>query len=104
VAEQLENAAISSVNLSEVIQQSIRRSVEVAGMREDLEELGLAILPFTADDAGSAANLWPVTRRLGLSFGDRACLALARRLALPVITADKVWSQLDIGIPVHVIR
>ena len=41
---------------------------------------------------------------LALSFGDRACLALARRLGLPALTAERAWAELDLGIPVEVFR
>ncbi|MBI4331053.1 MAG: type II toxin-antitoxin system VapC family toxin [Chloroflexi bacterium] len=104
VVDQLERAAISSVNLSEAIQQSLKRKVEVAGLREDLEALGLTILPFTAEDGEAAARLWPATRSLGLSLGDRACLTLAQRLGIPTITADKAWSQFAIGVSISLIR
>jgi ribonuclease VapC len=104
VVDELENGVLSSVNLSEVIQQSIKRKVEVTALREDLEAVGLTIFPFNADDAAAAANLWPVTHSLGLSLGDRACLALAQRLQLPVLTADKIWNELQIGISVRLIR
>jgi ribonuclease VapC len=76
----------------------------VTALREDLEAVGLTIFPFNADDAAAAANLWPATLSLGLSLGDRACLALAQRLQLPVLTADKIWNELQIGISVRVIR
>jgi PIN domain nuclease of toxin-antitoxin system len=35
------------------------------------------------------------TRSLGLSLGDRACLALAKLKALPAVTADRPWMLLD---------
>lgn len=104
VANQLEFAAICSVNLSEVIQRSLARGVKVDGLRDDLVAVGLTILPFTAVDAEATAKLWTATHSLGLSLGDRACLALAQRLNLPAVTADKVWRQLRISIPIQVIR
>ena len=48
--------------------------------------------------------LRPKTKALGLSLGDRACLALAQRQALPVLTADKTWKQLDLAIEVQLLR
>jgi PIN domain nuclease of toxin-antitoxin system len=41
---------------------------------------------------------------LGLSLGDRACLALALELNAPVYTADRAWKNLNLGIRIHVIR
>jgi ribonuclease VapC len=104
VEEALERAAISSVNWSEVHQRWISRGVDVTGLRADTEALGLEIVPFTAEDAESAGELWAPTRHLGLSLGDRACLGLARRLALPVLTADRAWLDLELGIQVTTIR
>jgi len=55
--------------------------------------------------AGLAAGLLRAsTRRFGLSLGDRACLALAQQLQAPVLTTDRVWERLDIGVPIVVIR
>jgi len=104
VEKELEHSVISSVNWSEALYKSLSCGVKVDGLREDLEALGLSIEPFTAEDAERAAELWPHTRPLGLSLGDQACLALALRLGLPVLTADRVWQKLGFGIDVKVIR
>ena len=60
----------------EVIQKAKAAEVETATPRADLEALGLALAPFTSSRAKIAAELWQSTRNLGLSLGDRACLAL----------------------------
>jgi hypothetical protein len=73
-------------------------------MRADLEALGLAILPFTAEEAEIAGQIWQQTRQYGLSLGDRACLSLGIRLNAQVLTADQVWSDLNLPITVHIIR
>ncbi len=96
--------AMSSVNWSEVLQKSAARNVDTKGLREDLEALGLEIAPFTAQDAETAAQLWPKTRSGGLSLADRACLALGKRLQVPVLTADKAWAKFKIGVQIQVIR
>ena len=100
----LQTAVMSTVNWSEVVQKALDRQVEVQGLRQDLEGLGLRILPFTADQAERTASLRAETRHLGLSLGDRACLALAAELDLPAVTADRAWKDLAIGIEIQVAR
>lgn len=101
----LSRSVISRVNWAEVVQEVIARgSREVRDVREELESLRLRIFPFTAEDAESTAQLWPSTRRAGLSLGDRACLSLARKLGLPALTADRIWAALDLEVQVRLIR
>ena len=97
-------SVISSVNWAEVVQKSIAGGVNVDGMREDMEALGLAVFPFTPEDAEVAARLWPETKPYGLSLSDRACLSLGLRLEAPVLTTDLAWASLVLSIPVQVIR
>jgi ribonuclease VapC len=104
VEEAAEDAAISTVNWSEVYQRVLARGVDVAGLRSDVEAFGLEVVPFTVDDAELAAEYSPVTRHLGLALGDRACLALARRLGLPALTADRSWLELEVGVRIQAIR
>ncbi len=100
----LAESVMSSVNWAEVVQKSIAVGVVVERMREDLESLGLAIVPFTPEDAQMAGQLWLQTRQAGLSLGDRACLSLGLRLGVPVLTSDRVWTSLDLTLEVRVIR
>ena len=92
----LEEAVISSVNWSEVVQKSLDRGVELDNLREDLEALGLNIAPFDVEDAEIAAALRRGTAELGLSLADRACLALASRLSIPALTTDSAWAELQL--------
>ncbi|MGH8572258.1 MAG: type II toxin-antitoxin system VapC family toxin [Gammaproteobacteria bacterium] len=100
----LDESAISSVNWAEVVQKSIASGVDVDGLRDDMEALGLSILPFTPEEADTAGRLWLETRSCGLSLGDRACLSLGIRLGVPVLTTDQVWVSLDLPVTVHVVR
>jgi ribonuclease VapC len=104
VEASLENGAISTVNWSEVQQRALTRGADVSGLRGEMEAVGLEIAPFTVEDAEQAAALWLPTRHLGLSLGDRACLALAFRLGLPALTADRAWLELDLDFEVRAIR
>lgn len=100
----LAEAVISSVNWAEVVQKSIAADVDVNGMREDLEALGLRIVPFSAEEAEITAQLWQKTRQSGLSLGDRACLSVGIRLDTTVLTADKIWATLNLPVTMRCIR
>lgn len=100
----LEGALISSVNWAEVIQKSLAHGVDVDGMHEELLSTGVTVEVFTRPQAEIAGKLWTATRQLGLSLGDRACLALGIERSLPVITADRAWKKLRLEIAVDVIR
>jgi ribonuclease VapC len=104
VAAILDGAALATVNLSEVIAVFSRAGTPAAGLVADIERLGLLIEPFTRDDATHAGELIPQTSAAGLSFGDRACLALAMRIQCPVLTADRAWADLNIDVGVTLIR
>lgn len=104
VAEILENAVISAVNLSEVITKLIETGIPEAEIHLILDYLSCEIIPFGETEAIGAAKLRPLTRHLGLSLGDRACLGLALQLNRTALTADKAWDSLSIGIVIEVIR
>jgi PIN domain nuclease of toxin-antitoxin system len=100
----LGSALITSVNWAEVLQKSLSAGVEVEGLRQELQALGLAVEAFSAGDADTAALLWPQTRNLGLSLADRACLSLALRLNLPVLTCDRLWAELTLPLRIQLLR
>src|SRR4051794_1412631 len=97
-------AAMSTVNLSEVIAKLDEAGVPVASIRTTLEGFRLELVPFDSDAAYAAGQLRTQTKRAGLSFGDRACIALAEARALPIATADRMWANLSLAIPVQFIR
>lgn len=90
----LDRSAVSSVNLSEILQKGLAADADVGGLKQDLEALGLEIVGFTAEDAELAARLWPQSSSLGLSLADRCCLATAKRLEVPALTADRHWLEI----------
>jgi len=102
-------AAMSTVNLGEVLSRVADRGADPAQVARKMTDRGLldgaiAVEPFTSADAIEVARLRPLTRDLGLSPGDRACLALARRLGAPALTADSAWSKLDLRLELRQIR
>jgi ribonuclease VapC len=102
-------ASLSAVNFAEVLSTASDRGVLPERLIARLTEAGLlegaiAVELFTAEDAGTVGDLRPATRAAGLSLGDRACLALARRLEVPAATADTAWAELDVGVEIVLIR
>ena len=100
----MDGGSISAINWSEVVQKSLRYGANVDGMRQDIQDLGLTIVPFTAGHAEHAAGLWQETRKLGLSLADRACLALAMEGSATVLTADRAWAELGLGLDIRLLR
>jgi PIN domain nuclease of toxin-antitoxin system len=104
VEPRLEGAGIGAVNLSEVVAKLIEDDVPEAEIRRAIGRLELDVHAFDEQHAFIAGVLRRSTRALGLSFGDRACLALAQTLGVPALTADRSWSRLDLGVAIEVIR
>ena len=104
VADAIESASISAVNFSEVGAKAVDHGAEIGLVFSKLREMPLRVIPFDRDHAEAASRLRQLTRGLGLSLGDRACLALAQCLDAKVLTADKAWASLDIGIQIELIR
>src|SRR5262249_49846977 len=50
-----------------------------------------------------AAALRPTTKKLGLSLGDRSCLALGLARRNTVVTAERAWAKLKIGVKIDLI-
>nr|WP_310522319.1 type II toxin-antitoxin system VapC family toxin [Polymorphobacter sp.] len=104
VLERGPGAFVSAVNLSEALTKAIDKGVPPEMRRIGIAALALHVIEFDMDAAVEAAELRPVTKAFGLSLGDRACLALARRLRAPVLTTDRIWSKLDIGVTIEQLR
>ena len=100
----LGGAYMSTVNWAEVVQKAASSESEASELRAALESLGLVLEPFSASQAGMAGALREPTMALGLSLGDRACLALAIEKGETILTADRIWERLDLGVGIEVIR
>ena len=101
-------ALISIVNWAETLSRMTelgeRVETAVPRVRTQVDTLGtLRVVPFDERDAVEAARLRMMTRHLGLSLADRACLALGRLRRLPVLTTDRAWRSLRISVRIDVI-
>jgi PIN domain nuclease of toxin-antitoxin system len=88
------NGIISAVNWSEVAAKLAERGMQQGVIARELAVFGLDVVPFDEAQALLAAALRPTTRALGLSLGDRACLALAQLHGTQAVTADTTWQQI----------
>lgn len=110
VGAKLHYSAISTVNLAEVLDYSQEHGIEIDGMVDDLQALGLRIEAFLPEDASAVAAMAAAFRLSKepnppvLSVSDRACLCLARRLGVPALTADYAWSKLELDVKIQVLR
>jgi PIN domain nuclease of toxin-antitoxin system len=104
ISQFIGNAAISAVNLSEVIAKLAEAGIPAEDIRQILGNLNLEVIPFNEEQAFKAGMMRPATKSIGLSFGDRACLALGIFLNQPVLTTDRLWGSLSVGIEIRVVR
>lgn len=100
-------SAMSAVNWAEVLTRLHARGVDPGVVVDRMQGAGLLdaieVVPFDRDQAVATARLWPDTRHLGLSLGDRACLALAMREGAVALTADRAWIAVP-GVRVRLCR
>jgi PIN domain nuclease of toxin-antitoxin system len=100
----LPGALLSSVNYTEIIGKCLDRGETLSAALRKLAAMGLVVVAHDAQLARRAGELRPLTKRLGMSLADRACLALAERERLPALTADRSWKSLVLDIDVRLIR
>jgi ribonuclease VapC len=104
VAGALGRSVISAVNLSEVVAKLTDSGGSAVEIAAAIESLQLEVVPFDELQAMRAGLLRQRTRRAGLSFGDRACLALGENRGAIVLTCDGAWSTLDLGVTIEQLR
>jgi PIN domain nuclease of toxin-antitoxin system len=104
VRKRLADALISAVNYSEVL----KKTIEVGGVpglvQTYVQNISLKIAPFDEEQAAASAALYHKTKPHGMSFADRACLALGVKQGADVMTTDRKMGLVDLPIKVKVIR
>ncbi len=105
VEKVLDDAAISTVNVAEVASKLNDFGWPADEIAPLCDHLQLEILPFERDVALASGQLRSATRKIGLSLGDRACLATSLLTKYRILTADKSWAKLKIrGVSIICIR
>lgn len=100
----LPGALLSAVNLGEVISKLVERGMPSELALEATLALSLEVVPLSQEQAVTAGALRAGTRKAGLSFGDRCCLALAIERGLPALTGDAAWMRAETTAKVELLR
>lgn len=104
VASLSRNGVISAVNFSEVITRILAINGDANLADRAVARLEIGVVPFDVAVARQVADLRAPTKHLGLSLGDRTCLALGMTAQSLILTADQDWAKLDLGIDIRLIR
>ncbi|MGD0563374.1 MAG: type II toxin-antitoxin system VapC family toxin [Roseiarcus sp.] len=104
VLASLPTCMIGAVNLCEVVAKLSDRGGAPAEIDAALSALDLDVVAFDREQARLAGLMRSQTRGLGLSLGDRACLALGVLRNAVVLTCDASWARLEIGCAVELAR
>ena len=99
----LQGAFLSTVNLTEIHMRLLLDGVPSDFAWERILNMGCEVCFFDGEQARIAGDLVAKTRPLGLSLGDRACLALAIRRNATVYTTDRAWKSLALPIEIEIV-
>lgn len=104
VLSALPNSIVSAVNLAEVYSKTLNKDILLDDVHRMVAKLRLVSIPFDEELAFVTGTLREPPRNSGFSLGDRACLALGLNTGLPVLTGDKRWLDVDLGVKVILFR
>jgi ribonuclease VapC len=101
-----EECVISSVNVAELASKLIDLGLPLMELPHAIAQFNVDVIDFSHEQAILSAQMRPLTKAIGLSLGDRACIALTKSLDGCAVTADRAW--LDIadafGVAIRFIR
>ncbi len=83
-------AVVSAANLAEVVTRLALLGNAPKSIREALGPMKLRVIDVDEELAYRAGLMAPEAKPLGLSLGDRLCLATAERMKATVLTTDRM--------------
>jgi ribonuclease VapC len=106
VADEVQGAAISAINLGEAAQRQYRDGKTRAEFEAMATAFELNVIPVDGALALDAAEIREIARAKGLSQADCICLALAKQMEVAAMTADQKWLEIAgaVGVEVRVVR
>jgi PIN domain nuclease of toxin-antitoxin system len=104
LASRLEDSFVSAINYAEVVSKLIRGGMSEMDAAWATSQFGCRFVDTNEEQAAAAGAIHARTRDVGISMADAFCLSLAKVLACPVVTADRLWKRLDVDVEVELIR
>lgn len=95
-------AIISSVNVTEVTEYLLqKKKMPLEEVMQLIDLFTTEVVDYNSSQSYTAAKL---LIEHDLSLGDRACIALSISTRYPIVTANKIWKDLQIDdVTIHVI-
>jgi ribonuclease VapC len=106
VFNSIEDVCVSAVNVAEVYTYAAVNNFPTAAIDAFFSETGVAVVAHSFEQAVATGHMAAITRKAGLSLGDRACLALAQHKQAEVLTADRPWAAFAValGLKIRLLR
>ena len=107
IPTKFDTAVITTFNLAEAVNSIlVKKGGDVGMLWNFIGNFVQNHYPLDDDLSYRALAMTEFSKPLGLSLGDRYCLALAQKLRIPVYTGDRAWQKLEeqLGITVKLIR
>lgn len=104
VEKHLPDIVLTAVNLAEIVTVLTLRGINEDWITTRVLQVFHNILPFDRELAKLTGTLVHLTQKLGLSLGDRACIAAGIVLDARVLTTDTAWKKLNVGVEIILIR
>jgi ribonuclease VapC len=101
-----DGSVMSDINRAEVINCLMREGTDPRTALTATKDVELEAIPFSSEFLPAMTAIFPHAKRANLSLADCACLATARHLRLPALTADRAWAEIagEVGVEVVVVR
>ncbi|SFW25768.1 type II toxin-antitoxin system VapC family toxin [Nitrosovibrio sp. Nv17] len=93
VFDLLDEAIVDTVNVAEVYTYAVLNELPTEAIDAFFADTGIAVVSFDPVQAVTAGQLASITRKAGLSLGDRSCLALAKLRHAGVLSANRLWQR-----------
>jgi ribonuclease VapC len=104
----LGSSYVTSVNMAELVVVLNRQGSDGASIATDLQAAGLTIVPVAWPHWQGLTKIEALHKETGakraLSLGDLCCLSYAVQQEMQILTGDRAWADLDLPVPVSLIR